>query len=151
MAENMDLMPNQVVRLVQIGQEERALQSQTIWMCVSCQTCSTRCPKSVDCAGVMDELRQRSIERDTASPAQRRTVLFQMAFLQNIRRFGRLNELELIRTFKTTAFFKDLNIPMLFKDSLLAPEMLKRHKLHLIGEKVRDRQVVARIFDRCRR
>jgi heterodisulfide reductase subunit C len=151
MAENMDLMPNQVVRLVQIGQEERALQSQTIWMCVSCQTCSTRCPKSVDCAGVMDELRQRSIERDTASSAQRRTVLFQMAFLQNIRRFGRLNELELIRTFKTTAFFKDLNIPMLFKDSLLAPEMLKRHKLHLIGEKVRDRQVVARIFDRCRR
>jgi heterodisulfide reductase subunit C len=149
MSESMDLMPNQIVRLVQIGQEQRALQSQAIWLCVACQTCSTRCPKSVDCAGVMDQMRQLSIEKGAASPEQQRTVLFQLAFLQNIRRFGRLNEVELIRMFKTSAFFKDLNIPALFKDALLAPELMKRHKFHFSGEKVRDRQVVARIFQRC--
>jgi len=76
-------------------------------------------------------------------------VLFQLAFLQNIRRFGRLNELELIRLFKTSAFLKDLNLPLLFKDALLAPELLKRRKLHFKGETVRDRKVVARIFQRC--
>ncbi len=149
MAEKMDLMPNQLVRLVQLGELERAMRSQAIWLCVSCQTCSTRCPKSVDCAGVLDALRQLSAEAGMASPAQQRTVAFQQAFLQNIRRNGRLNELELVGWFKTLVFIKDLNIPFLFKDSLLAPRMMQRGKFHLRGEKARDRALVGRIFERC--
>src|SRR5208282_717492 len=57
-AMHMDVAPNQVVRLVQLGEWEKALQSRAIWECVGCQTCSTRCPKEVDCAGVMDALRE---------------------------------------------------------------------------------------------
>ena len=78
----------------------KALRAQGMWQCVSCQTCSTRCPKSVDCAGIMDALRQLSFERGVTTPEQQRTVLFQKAFLGNIRRNGRLNELELIGEFK---------------------------------------------------
>jgi heterodisulfide reductase subunit C len=37
-AQRMDLSPNQLVRLVQAGQLERALRSEAIWQCVSCQT-----------------------------------------------------------------------------------------------------------------
>ena len=151
MAGEMDLMPNQVVRLSQLGMKDRAAQSQAVWLCVSCLTCSARCPKSVDCAGVMDEMRRLSIEKATYAPAQHRTVIFQLAFLQNIKKFGRLNELELIRSFKTKAFFNDMNLPLLFKDALLAPELLKRKKLHLSGEKVKDRAVVSRIFEKCQK
>jgi heterodisulfide reductase subunit C2 len=149
MATEMDLMPNQIVRLAQLGHTEKASQCQAIWLCVSCQTCSTRCPKSVDCAGVMDEMRQLSVEKGMFAPAQERTILFQLAFLQNIKKFGRLNELELIRQFKTSAFFKDLNLPLLFKDAMLAPEMMKRKKFHFVGEKVNDTAVVRRIFEKC--
>lgn len=148
-APQMDLMPNQVVRLVQLGHEERAMASEAIWLCVSCQTCSARCPKSVDCAGVMDRLRQMSIERSAAAPAQRRTILFQKAFLRNIRRNGRLNELELVRDFKTSSLLAELDIPFLFKDAALAPKMRARGKLKLRGGSVRDRGVVDRIFARC--
>lgn len=149
MAERMDVMPNQVVRLVQIGHVDRASKTEAIWLCVSCQTCSTRCPKSVDCADVMDALRQKSVEDGSANKTQRRTVIFQKAFLDNIRRNGRLNELELVGMFKTNAFMKDLSIPLLLKDALLAPQMMKRDKLHLVGEKVRDRTIVDRIFAKC--
>lgn len=76
-------------------------------------------------------------------------MLFQKAFLQNIRRNGRLNEMELVGLYKTEAFLGDLSVPLLMKEAFLAPRMLARHKLHLIGEKVRDRDVVRRIFDRC--
>jgi heterodisulfide reductase subunit C len=148
-AGRMDLMPNQIVRLVQLGQIERAAAASAIWECVSCQTCSTRCPKTVDCAGVMDWLRQLSVERAAAAPAASRTVLFQKAFLRNIRRNGRLHELELVGTFKTSTFLNDLAIPFLFKDAMLAPRMTARGKLKLSGEKVRDRAVVGRIFERC--
>lgn len=149
MAERMDVMPNQVVRLVQMGHVDRASKTEAIWLCVSCQTCSTRCPKSVDCADVMDALRQKSVEDGSANKAQRRTVIFQKAFLDNIRRNGRLNELELVGMFKTNAFMKDLSIPLLLKDALLAPQMMKRDKLHLVGEKARDRKIVDRIFAKC--
>lgn len=149
MAERMDVIPSQIMRLVQMGRVAKAMKAESIWLCVSCQTCSTRCPKSVNIAGVVDALRQLSFEQNATSPAQQRTVIFQKAFLSNIRRNGRLNELELVGFFKTGSFLKDLSVPFLFKDSLLAPKMMTRGKFHLVGEKVKDRDVVRRIFDRC--
>ncbi len=149
MAEQMDILPNQLVRLVQLGRIDRAVQSEAIWKCVSCMTCSTRCPKSVDCAGVMDVLRQLAVERGESSEARRRTVLFQQAFLDNIRRNGRLCELELIGEFKTRAFLKDGSVPQLMKDAFLAPKLMARRKFHLLGERVKDRGVVRRIFEKC--
>ncbi len=76
-------------------------------------------------------------------------MIFQQAFLDNIRRNGRLNELELIARFKTRAFVSDWNVPMLFKDAMLGPKLIRRDKFHLRGEKVRDRDVVSRIFQQC--
>jgi heterodisulfide reductase subunit C len=149
MGEHMDLLPNQLIRLVQMGRLEKAMRAQSIWQCVSCWTCTTRCPKDVNCAGVMDALRQMADEQGLSSPEQHRTVCFQKAFLDNVRRNGRLNEVELIGTFKTRSFLRDLNVPFLFKDAALAPKLMRRGKFHLIGEKVRDRKIVHRIFDRC--
>jgi len=149
MAAGMDIPPTRLIRLLQLGHAKRALQAQAIWQCVSCQTCATRCPKSVDCAGVMDALRQLSAERGVTTPKQQRTVLFQKAFLRNIRRNGRLNELELIGEFKFSTFLHGRSLSFLFKDATLAPQLMKRKKFHLVGEKAHDRAVVARIFARC--
>jgi heterodisulfide reductase subunit C len=144
----MDLPPTRLLRLLQLGMIDAALRAESIWQCVSCQTCSTRCPKSVDCAGVMDALRHTAFEQGDATPAQQRVMLFQKAFLDNIRRNGRLNEVELIVRFKGEVFFRDRSLPFLFSDAGLAPQLQKRRKFHLTGEKVRDRAVVARIFER---
>jgi heterodisulfide reductase subunit C len=148
-AQRMDVLPNQLLRLVQLGCVEKAMRADAIWQCVSCMTCSTRCPKSVDCAAVMDALRQLSAEARVASAACRRTVIFQEAFLDNIRRNGRLAELELVGMFKAKAFCDDFSVPLLLKDSWLAPRMMKRGKFHVRAEKVKDRGLVRRIFDRC--
>ncbi|NLE60879.1 MAG: heterodisulfide reductase subunit C [Planctomycetes bacterium] len=149
MADRMDVIPSQIMRLVQMERLDKAMKAESIWLCVSCQTCSTRCPKSVNIAGVIDALRQLSVEQNVASPAQQRTVVFQKAFLDNIRRNGRLKELELVGFFKVGAFLKGPSLTFLFKDSLLAPKMMTRGKFHLLGESVKDRDVVRRIFDRC--
>jgi heterodisulfide reductase subunit C len=150
-AGRMDRMPNQIVRLVQMGDIEGAMASAAMWECVSCQTCTTRCPKSVDCAGVMDMLRALSAERPSPEQERHHTILFQHAFLKNIRRHGRLNELELVGAFKASVFAKNLAVPFLFKDAMLAPKMARRGKLKLAGGSVRDRAVVGRIFDRSLR
>jgi heterodisulfide reductase subunit C2 len=148
-AMHMDVTPNQVVRLAQLGEWDKALRSRAIWECVGCQTCSTRCPKQVDCAGVMDALREASLERRMAAPERLSVVLFQEIFLENIRRNGRLNELELIGRFKMDVLLHTGRIRFLFKDAGLAPQLGKRKKLHFAPGKARDRRVVNRIFERC--
>ncbi len=96
----------------------------------------------------MDGLRQMAFERGIASPAECRTVVFPKAFLENIRRNGRLCEIELIAAFKGEVFFRNRSLGFLFESAGLAPELQKRRKLHLRGEKVRNRGVVGRIFER---
>lgn len=149
MAEQMDLLPNQLIRLAQMGRLDRAVKCDAIWKCVSCMTCSARCPKSVDCAGLMDALREMAVEQGKASSRRMRTVVFQQAFLENIRRNGRLCEVEMIGSFKTGAFFKDKSISRLLAGAMLAPALMKRKKFSLRGQRVRDRGVVARIFEKC--
>jgi heterodisulfide reductase subunit C len=145
----MDLAPNQLIRTVQLEQPATALRSRAIWECVSCQTCSTRCPKEVDCAAVMDALREIALAEGMVALSERPVVAFQQAFLDNIRRNGRLAELELIAQFKTAVFFRTGRPAFLFKDAGLAPQMGKRKKLHLLPGKVRDRKLVERIFAKC--
>ena len=58
----MDMLPNQVIRLVQLGLDD-ALDAQAIWICASCFTCVTRCPKGVDLPRVMEALRQIHLRR----------------------------------------------------------------------------------------
>lgn len=146
---HMDLAPNRLIRLVQLGQTDTALRSQAIWECVSCQTCSARCPQEVDCAAVMDALREISLAEGMVAPSQQTVVAFQKAFLDNIRRHGRLNELELIAQFKSAVFFRTGRPAFLFKDAGLAPQLGKRKKLHFLPGKAGDRKVVERIFAKC--
>lgn len=61
-SEHMDLLPNQVIRLVQLG-DEAVLQATAPWVCASCLACSVRCPKGVDIARIMEALRQLALRQ----------------------------------------------------------------------------------------
>jgi heterodisulfide reductase subunit C2 len=53
---SMDILPNQVIRLAQLGIED-VLECQTIWTCAACLTCVSRCPKGIDLPRVMEAMR----------------------------------------------------------------------------------------------
>ncbi len=61
MAAHMDVLPNQIIRLAQLGMKERLMASGAIWTCVSCLTCNTRCPKNIRIAEVIEALRGMAI------------------------------------------------------------------------------------------
>jgi heterodisulfide reductase subunit C len=61
----MDLLPSQIIRMAQLGMEE-VLDSSTIWICASCLTCVTRCPKAVDLPRLMEALRQIALRQGVA-------------------------------------------------------------------------------------
>jgi heterodisulfide reductase subunit C len=56
----MDLLPNQVIHKIQLG-DESVLDANTFWICSSCLVCSARCPKGIDIAKVMEALREISL------------------------------------------------------------------------------------------
>ncbi|CAK0757075.1 hypothetical protein CCP3SC1AL1_2340003 [Gammaproteobacteria bacterium] len=58
MGAHMDFLPNQIIRLVQLGMRDQLLASNALWTCVSCMTCNTRCPKGVRIAEVIEAARE---------------------------------------------------------------------------------------------
>ena len=123
----MDIGPTRLIRLVQTGEVLEAARAESVWQCVSCLTCSTRCPKSVNISGVIDALRQISVEKRISAKRFNKTVLFQKEFLRNIRRNGRTNELELVVAWKLLGLASDLNPLAALRDAQLGPKMFFRH------------------------
>jgi len=95
LAEYFDLTPNQVMRAVQLGREDLVLNCKTIWLCASCQTCTTRCPQGLDPARIMDALKIIATERGI-KPKVPAVTTFQKVFLRNVNILGRAYELGLM-------------------------------------------------------
>ena len=91
LGEFFDWQPNQIMRALQLGQEDIALESETPWLCASCQTCSTRCPQGLDIAAIMEFLTREALDRGIESPVPQ-VEHFNQAFLREVRLFGRAYE-----------------------------------------------------------
>jgi heterodisulfide reductase subunit C len=145
-AEDMDVAPSQILRLVQTespGHEDRALKSMAIWMCIGCETCVTRCPQEVDLPRTMDFLRQEALRRNVANPDADDVVAFHKSFLNSVERAGRLFEFGMIGEYKlrTGHFFKDLG---------LAPTMFFKGKMSPFPHGGGSKRQAAQIFARAR-
>jgi heterodisulfide reductase subunit C len=136
-----DLSPQQIIRALQLGEAERALDSRGLWMCVGCQTCVTRCPCEVDLPRVMDALRAYALA--TRRPAALREVtVFHSVFLETVRRLGRVYEVGLIGGYNALSGH-------LFDSVDLAWPMLVRGKVKPLPPRIRARREVAAIFSRA--
>jgi len=136
-----DLMPHELVRLVQFGQSAEVLQSRMIWQCTSCQTCSTRCPQQVDICSMNDGLRRMSRERAVANDASTLPA-FNDSFLASVCKHGRVYEVGLMASYK-------LRTLRLFEDMGKLPLMLKKQKLRLIPSTVAGRNERRRLWKRA--
>ncbi|MCX7944552.1 MAG: 4Fe-4S dicluster domain-containing protein [Deltaproteobacteria bacterium] len=137
----MKVPPNKVVRFVQLGLEDEALRSETIWMCAGCLTCSTRCPQNFDLAKFMDALKEIAIKKGVISKDD--ILKFHKAFLKQVEANGKAFEFGLIRDYKLATF----NI---FQDLDIAPEMFFKGKIKLFSHRIKDRDKIKKIFDRCK-
>ena len=91
-AEEMDMLPHQIIHSVALGEEEAALDSIAIWICAGCYTCAVRCPNDINIASVMDDLRKRAVESNRPCPKPE-VLQFHQAFLADMNRRGRVHEL----------------------------------------------------------
>jgi heterodisulfide reductase subunit C len=134
----MDYKPHQAMQMINLGMIKRLLSCKTIWVCVSCYTCSTRCPNDVNVAKVMDWLRQRTLQGKVA-PAEKEIAIFHRTFLDAIRAHGRVHELTMMVRYKmaTRKYFDDMK---------LGWKMFAKGKLRLLPSSVRNRTQIADLF-----
>jgi heterodisulfide reductase subunit C2 len=129
-----DYPVSQIMRLIQTGQREKALNSRAIWLCATCETCTTRCPCEIDVAEVMDGLRNIAYKEKRFTEKDIRT--FYEAFLTSLRHHGRIFELEIIARY-------NLKSGHLLTDADLGPKVMKQ--LHFLPKRIKGRDHVARI------
>lgn len=140
-AYTMDFLPHEIMRLVQLGRSEEALASHTIWLCASCETCTSRCPKNIDVAAVMDALRVLAIGQGQTK-SEKEISLFHRLFLQVVGRFGRVNDLYLMG--KYNLLTRD---PL--KDWRLGQKLFSKGKLKVTGPQVKNLGEFQEIFKRA--
>lgn len=137
----MDFTPRQIIRMMQLGMKEEVLKSSTIWLCAHCETCYTRCPKSVEVAKLMETLK---IEAKKAGNVSEKNIdLFNDLFLQSVEKYGRVHEMGLIMNF-------NMKSGQPFKDAGMGPIMMQKGKIHIMPEKVKDTAAIKRIFEKAR-
>jgi heterodisulfide reductase subunit C len=56
-ADDVDLLPRQLMRRAQLGLEDDVVGAKTPWICASCLNCTARCPRGIDLARVMEAIR----------------------------------------------------------------------------------------------
>ena len=57
----MDLLPREILLYLQMGEEEKLLDSKTPWICASCFTCGARCIKDLDLSRIMEAIRAKML------------------------------------------------------------------------------------------
>jgi heterodisulfide reductase subunit C len=139
-----DFPVHQVMRLVQLGLKQSALSCRSIWLCATCQACTTRCPNNIDVARVMDVLRHMARRAGFAPEPAVKT--FTDSFLASVARHGRVFEVGL-----AAAFALKGGKPL--QDAGLGPALLTRGKLGLVPHEPEGngKAEVAAIFSRFAR
>ena len=141
-AYTMEFAPHEIIRLVQLGRAKEALASHTIWLCASCETCTSRCPKNIDVASFMDALRHLAF-RQGQTGAEKDVTLFHKLFLQVIGRFGRVQDLHLMGRYNLLTWNP-------LRDWRVGRKLLAKGKLKLTAPPVARLEKFQEMFKRAR-
>jgi heterodisulfide reductase subunit C len=141
MAAEMTLQPHDVMRLTARGRHREVLAADSLWLCLTCETCSTRCPTGTDPAAIIDSLREAAVLTGSRD-VPRAIAAFHRSFLDQVRLTGRLYEAGFFVQYK-------LRSRALLQDMVNAPGLLRRGKLHPLPHRVHAVDEVRAIFRRC--
>jgi heterodisulfide reductase subunit C len=142
-AYQMEYPPHQLLRMVQLGLKDRVLNSNTFWICLSCETCATRCPNNIEIVLVMDTLREMALTEKRLSTTK--LPLFHNTFLGDVKMFGRIYELGMILWY--TVFSGNIfKIKGLMGDAVLGAKMFKRGKLAILPHRIKGQKAIKRIY-----
>ncbi len=131
----MEHTPRQLVRMIQLGLKQEVLNSNTIWLCTTCFSCSVRCPRGIRPAELMETLKPIAI----AEGIKNKHVMFDQVFSDMVKKKGRASELLLISKYSLS------DIGMI-KQVAFGLSLIAKGKLPLSIDKMEDTSELKAIF-----
>ena len=126
--DRMDILPRSLMLMVQRGEWEKVLQSNTLWLCTSCQICTSRCPRGVRPSDVIQSVKAIAIREGINNDSSR----FNQIFVELIEKRGILFEPELMHKYG--------GISAMLKQGKLGIKLALRGKLSPLPAKVKNPQ-----------
>ena len=128
---DMEHTPRTLFALINASERERVLAANTMWVCVSCYFCTTRCPQEVPITDLMYTLKRMSIAQrlhhDTDAPALAKS------FTDFIDKYGRSFELGLATNYHL------LNRPLqALKMGPMGLAMFRRGRMALAPSRIKN-------------
>ncbi len=143
----MDLLPHEIIRLIQLGARDRVFAANSLWVCTGCKTCQARCPNEIDAGRVMDSLREMALRAGAGPTAPKgrdaNVKTFHESFLSTIRLFGRSYDLGMIALYlgRSRAVSEHLGLGL---------NMVRKGKLKYLPERIRRMGEIRKIFAKAR-
>jgi heterodisulfide reductase subunit C len=129
------------MQYIKLGLKNKIYEANSTWYCLTCSSCSARCPREIEIPAVMEAVRHMAIEENIYPKSKKVKEIrrFHEIFLEMIQKYGRLYELRLMAEFniRTTNFFKDIG---------LAPKAILKGKISLTTEKTKNKRAIDKMF-----
>jgi len=139
----MDYSPMQILKMAHLGLKKEVLSSSTIWICASCYTCASRCPRSLNIPAIMSGFKHMAMKNNVKAPIELKPK-FHKAFTEIVAKYGRMHEpaLQLRLTKKTSP-------RQLLRNASLGVRMLRKGKLSLKPSKLASTTRFSNIVDKA--
>ncbi len=137
----MDHSPMQIIKMVHLGMKRPVLESSTIWICASCYSCATRCPRGIDIPAFMSGLKNMAMANNVPCAIETKPK-FHKVFVEILRKYGRMHEPEL-----QVKLINKTSPRELFRNASLGLRLWKKGKVRLHPPKLKNGALITAIFE----
>lgn len=139
----MEYTPRTLFGWIQAGEREKVLSANTMWQCVSCYFCTTRCPQEIPITDLLYTLKRMAIREGHASNPD--AVALAKTFTGYVDRYGRAFEAGLATRYhlvhRPVAAMRLTGIGL---------SMIQRGRIALRPKKIRERDQLQSIIRKAR-
>ena len=126
--DRMDMSPRTLVLMVQRGEWEKVLKSNALWFCTSCYICTSRCPRGVRPADVIEAVKAIAIRQGIENDSTR----FNQIFVELVQKRGILFEPELMQKYG--------GLPAMVEQAKLGIQLALKGKMSPFPDKIQEPQ-----------
>lgn len=137
----MGYSPMQIIKMIHLGMKQLVLESSTIWICASCYSCATRCPRGIDIPALMSGLKNMAMTNNVPCAIETKPK-FHKAFVEILRKYGRMHEAQL-----QVKLINKTNPKELFRNASLGLRLWRKGKVKLQPPKLENNAPIAVIFE----
>jgi heterodisulfide reductase subunit C len=138
----MDYSPMQIIKMTHLGMREKVLSSSTIWICSTCYTCYTRCPRDINIPTFMMSLKNLAIQENTVDKTEVKPK-FHKSFFEIVNKYGRLHEPALL-----TRILEKSDLRSLFHNASLGWRLFRKGKMRILPAKIEQTADLLNILEK---